>query len=89
MNSMFTREQSETLTEMDTSIASGNLSGIRQIEEYYDKSNETICVAMGFSAKSAQSAKDAQNWMNGDGTNEQLENKNTPTSHKRSIGDDW
>ena len=92
----YTREQSDTLVEMETSIAAGDLSGILQVEEHFDDSTQEMCVAMGFSAKSAQAAQDAQSWMEGgavqsspevdEADDEVLERTSTYT---RSIGDDW
>lgn len=64
-SSIFTRSQSETLTQIDQSIASGGLRGVVQVDESYDATTQTLCVAMGFSAKTAAGARDALEWMNG------------------------
>ena len=91
----YTREQSDVLVEMETSIASGNLSGIRQVEELFDANLEEVCVAMGFSSKSGQGAKDAQQWMRGDKANELPPNADAKGdsqesgSYSRSIEDNW
>ena len=69
-NRSITRSQSATLTQVDSSIASGDLSGIMKIEE--------ACVAMGFSAKSNAMAREAQEWMTGSSLSA------TPASSERS-----
>jgi hypothetical protein len=67
MNRSITRAQSAVLTQVDASIASGDLSGIMKIEESYDRDAEEVCVAMGYSAKSNAMAQQAQDWMNNPG----------------------
>ena len=92
----YTREQSDTLIEMETSIATGDLSGILQVEEHFDESTQEMCVAMGFSAKSRQAAQDAQNWMQGETTQSSPEAdmagdeaSDGTSTYTRSIDDDW
>jgi len=92
----YTREQSDLLVEMETSIAAGDLSGILQVEEHFDQSTQEMCVAMGFSAKSAQAAQDAQSWMKGEtaqsgskGDKASDEASDGTSTYTRSIGDDW
>ena len=77
-NRSITRSQSATLTQVDSSIASGDLSGIMKIEEAYDQDTEEVCVAMGFSAKSNAMAREAQEWMTGSSLSA------TPASSERS-----
>ena len=67
MNRSITRAQSAVLTQVDSSIASGDLSGILKIEESYDEDAEEVCVAMGFSARSNAMAQQAQDWMTNPG----------------------
>jgi hypothetical protein len=63
VTSQFTREQTEVLREIETSYASGDLSGVIQVEEAINENVDEVCVAMGFSAKSAAGAREAQGWM--------------------------
>lgn len=67
MNRSITRAQSAVLTQVDASLARGDLSGIMKIEEAYDQDAEEVCVAMGYSAKSNAMAQQAQDWMNNPG----------------------
>jgi hypothetical protein len=92
----YTREQSDTLVEMETSIAAGDLSGILQVEEHFDESTQEMCVAMGFSAKSAQAAQDAQKWMQGETPQSSPEADTAgdeasdgTSTYTRSIDDNW
>ena len=92
----YTREQSDTLVEMETSIAAGNLSGIRQVEESFDSSTQEICVAMGLSSKSAQGAREVQSWMGAkdekkpaDVTRDREPSNQEAGSYTRAIKDDW
>lgn len=80
-----TRAQSEVLTQVDSSIAAGNLSGMIKIEETYDAEAEEVCVAMGFSARTNAAANSAQNWMKSSETLESMENK-TSQSEKKEVG---
>ena len=84
----YTREQADLLKEVETSIASGDLTGISQVEEHFDSSTQELCVAMGFSAKSAQSSIDAREWMKGEAAMQPAPGGDK-SSYTRKAPDDW
>lgn len=59
------RSQTEVLRLIESSVAGGTLRGLLQLEEQYDADTETLCVALGVSARSAEAAQDVVNWMSG------------------------
>ena len=89
----YSREETQALKEMETTISSRQLSGIVQVEEYFDDKMMEMCVAMGFSAESQQAAKNAQELMNGemasDGLHDEQAHDDGTSSYTRSRGDDW
>ena len=93
MNRSITRAQSAVLTQVDSSIASGDLSGILKIEESYDEDAEEVCVAMGFSARSNAMAQQAQDWMTNPGAvgagSSEREGSGKIGSYKKIRKGDW
>jgi len=89
----YTREETQALKEMEASISSRQLSGILQVEEYFDDEMMEMCVTMGFSAKSVQAAQKSRELMDGemasDGLDEEQANDDGTSSYTRSRGDDW
>ena len=57
------RNMRELLRRVEQSFAEGRLRGLLLLEEQYDAENETLCVAMGVSARSADAAGQVIDWM--------------------------
>ena len=96
----YTREEADVVREVEMSVASGELIGMRQVEEHFDSSAQELCVAMGYSVKSAQSTIDAREWMKGDAatqTDNQIDREvgtnatpaNDKSSYTRRAPEDW
>lgn len=66
LSSSVSREQYQIITQTSRSMTSGTLRGIQLLEQSYNKDENDLCVAVSFSAKSNEIARESKKWMEGE-----------------------